>query len=422
VRRRLVAAIAGVATLAVVLFAVPLGVVLGRSNRDEELLRLQRDTIAATRAIDLSDDRTDPVELPASRDALAVYDRAGRRLDGRGPAAGDAVVRATLRTGRPADAAGDGRLIVAVPLVIGERVAGAVRAQRSDQAAADRTHEAWLLLAAGAGALIALAVLAALILARRLVAPLDRLAGAAAGLGDGDFAARAPRSRMQELDRVADALDATAARLGELVTRERAFSANASHQLRTPLAALRIELEALELRGEELPAALEQVDRLQQTIETLLAVARDAPRREMATDLTALADESAARWSGLLAEHGRPFHIAVTADAVTSASAHVIGEALEVLVDNAATHGAGAVTLTIRDAGPLLAIDVADGGPGFSGDAEAAFTRRAGDRHGIGLDLARSLVQAEGGQLLVSHAGPEPVLTVLLPRVTSPGA
>jgi signal transduction histidine kinase len=420
-RRRLVAAIAGVAAVAVVLFAVPLAAVLAHSYRDEALLRLQRDTIVATRAIDLGADRSDPVELPPTRDALAVYDRAGRRLDGRGPSSGDAVVRATLRDGRPSDTAAGGQLIVAVPLVVGERVAGAVRAQRSDGAVSSRTRSAWALLAAGAAALVALAVLAALVLARRLVAPLDRLAAAAGVLGQGDFAARAPRAGMHELDAVADALDRTAERLGDLVARERAFSADASHQLRTPLAAMRIELEALELRGEELPAALYQVGRLQQTVETLLAVARDAPRREAATDLAALADELAGRWRGPLAAEGRPLAVRVLSDDhVARASSRVVGEALEVVLHNALKHGAGPVTVTLRDAAGLLAIDVADAGPGFDGDPEAAFTRRGGDAdgdgHGIGLALARSLVQAEGGQLLVSRAGPEPVVTVLLPR------
>jgi signal transduction histidine kinase len=226
---------------------------------------------------------------------------------------------------------------------------------------------------------------------------------------------------MHELDAVADSLDRTAGRLGDLVARERAFSADASHQLRTPLAAMRIELEALELRGEEIPAALDQVGRLQQTVETLLAVARDAPRREAVTDLAALADELAGRWRGPLAAEGRPLAVRVlSADHVALVSSRVVGEALEVVLHNALRHGAGAVTVTIRDAGGLLAIDVSDAGPGFTGDPESAFTRRGGDAdgdgHGIGLALARSLIQAEGGQLLVSRSGPEPVITVLLPR------
>ncbi|MCW3006905.1 MAG: sensor histidine kinase, partial [Solirubrobacterales bacterium] len=89
-RRRLVAAIVGVAAAAVVLFTVPLALVLQRSYRDEDLMRLQRDTVGATRAIDLSTQAGDPVELPRlTATAVAAYDRSGRRVGGRGPARAD---------------------------------------------------------------------------------------------------------------------------------------------------------------------------------------------------------------------------------------------------------------------------------------------------------------------------------------------
>ena len=100
-RRRLIAAIAGVAAAAVVLLALPLGIVLSRTYRDQELLRLQRDTVAATRAIDLGVQRGDQIELPRSSDALAVYDRAGRRVAGRGPAAASPLVRSCAAAAWP---------------------------------------------------------------------------------------------------------------------------------------------------------------------------------------------------------------------------------------------------------------------------------------------------------------------------------
>jgi K+-sensing histidine kinase KdpD len=107
---------------------------------------------------------------------------------------------------------------------------------------------------------------------------------------------------------------------------------------------------------------------------------------------------------------------------VARAAPAVLGQVLEVLLDNAATHGAGAVSLTVRDADGSIAVDVGDEGDGFAGDAEAAFARRSGsgDGHGIGLALARALVQAEGGRLVVTRAAPAPVLTVLLAS-SSPG-
>ncbi len=420
-RRRLVIAIAGVAAVAVVLFAVPLALVLAQSYRDREQLRLQRDTVAATREIDLSRASGDPVEVPPSRDRLAVYDRSGQRMAGRGPARADALTRAALTTGRPQARSSDGELLAAVPLVFNERVAGAVRAARPDAEVSEAARHAWLLLAALGAVVVAAATLAALVLARRLAQPLERLAIDARRLGDGHFTVRAHRAAIPELDAVAVALDSTAQRLHALLTREQAFSASASHQLRTPLAALRIELEGLQLKdpaAPELAAALAQVDRLQVTIDTLLAVARDLPRTDRHTDLTELVDEAQARWRGPLAAQSRPLRTRILAERPVTTAAHsVLSEILDVLLANAQQHGAGAVTLTVRVVHGGLAIDVSDEGPGFTGDLDQALRglTPSRDGHGIGLALARSLAEAEGGRLSISRARPEPTLTLHLP-------
>jgi signal transduction histidine kinase len=422
-RRRLIAAIAAVAALAVVLFAVPLAVVLGRSYRDDELLRLQRDTVAATRQVDLSAQPADPVELPPSHDELSVYDLSGHRIAGRGPARGDRIVVNALRTGRLADTQAPGQLLVAVPVLSRERVAGAIRAVRSDAVAESDARQAWLLLAALAAAVLLVAVIAARVLGGRLAVPLERVAVAASRLGDGDFSVRAPPARIEEVDAVGRALDATAQRLLDLVSRERAFTADASHQLRTPLAALRLELEALELRagaGPELTAALAQVDRLQSTIDTLLAVARDAPRSSERTELAGIVDDVEARWRGALAAQSRPLRVRTpgTRSLTAKASPQVVAQILDVLVDNACRHGRGEVVIEAREAGAFVAVEVSDAGDGFEVEPEEAFERRrgGGDGHGIGLALARSLAHAEGGRLDVAHPGPRPVLRLLLPR------
>ncbi len=427
-RRRLVVAIAGVAALAVTLFAIPLALALERSYRDDELLRLQRDTVAATRQIDVGSASGDPIELPSGPQALAVYDTTGRRVGGRGgPPRADALTGAALREQRPAARSADGRLEVAVPLVVGERVTGVVRAQRSAAVVASRAHRAWLALAGLALAVLALATAAAALLARRLAGPLERLAGAARRLGDGDFGARAPRAGVRELDEVGAALDVTAQRLDDLVTRERAFSADASHQLRTPLAALRLELEALALRAEappELDAALAQVERLQSTIDTLLTVARDAQPGTATADLSALLDAAERRWRGPLAADGRPLHVRIdAADPVARAAPRVVDEILDVLLTNAHHHGAGRVTATLRDTAGWLAVEVADEGPGFAIAPEEAFARRgsANGGHGIGLALARSLAHAEGGRVDVVEPGPHPIVRLLVRGSSPPG-
>jgi signal transduction histidine kinase len=430
VRRRLIAAIAAVAAATLALFAVPLGVVLRDGYRDQELLRLQRDTVAAARQIDLGTPAGDPVELPAGPDRLAVYDASGRRAAGSpaaGPARADGLVADATRLRRPTTRVREGALVAAVPLLTGERVTGAIRAQRSDAIVVRRAHRAWLALAAAAVVVLLLAILAAFLLGRRLARPLERLAVAAGRLGHGDFSVRAPRGGIGEVDAVADALDLTSARLEDLIARERAFSADASHQLRTPLAALRLELEAMQLAAlalEPLERALTEVDRLQQTIETLLAVARGHQGPDTAHELTGLLTEIEQRWRGSLAERGRRLTLSLPGEAISvCARGPVVREILDVLLDNSARHGQGAVGIALRTIDEHWAeIAVSDQGPGFQTGERTEFQRRseAAAGHGIGLALARSLAHAEGGRLTITNTGPAPRIVLMLRRGSEP--
>ena len=427
-RRRLTIAIVAVAGGSVALFAFPLGIVLRDGYRDQELLRLQRDTVAAARLIDLGTSAGDRVELPGGGDRVAVYDAAGRRVAGtgmNGPALADAVVRDTIGSRRPATRTGRGSLIVAVPLLTGELVSGAIRAQRSDRVVTGRAHRAWLALAAAAVGVVLLALVAALLLGRRLARPLEQVAVAARRLGEGDFSVRAPRGRVVEVDAVAEALDATAARLDELISRARAFSADASHQLRTPLAALRLELEALQLgsgAAGDLDVAVAQVERVEQTVATLLAVARDTSRPEASCDVGSVLDAAQAQWNGRFVAAGRRLSVRPPERCGVRASPVVVAEILEVLLDNALKHGAGTVGIAIRVLDDdWVGIELTDEGPGFPDPIEAAFERCTdrNDGHGIGLPLARSLAHAEGGRLAAVRGGPAPVLMLTLRRATS---
>lgn len=267
---------------------------------------------------------------------------------------------------------------------------------------------------------MAAAAIVATVIARRLARPLERVAAAATRLGEGDFSGRVAPAGVPELDAVGDALNATSQRLEDLITREREFSANASHQLRTPLSALRIELEAMELREPhppELEPAIAQVERLQMTIDTLLQLARDAPREQVPVDISPVLATLERDWHGRFAAASRPLHFIVPTDAVTvGASAPVVREILEVLLSNALEHGEGVVTITLRQAGgDWIAIDVGDEGSGV-GEVDVFARRDQGaGGHGIGLALARSLAAAEGAQLTVRRTGPSPVFRLLLP-------
>jgi signal transduction histidine kinase len=205
-----------------------------------------------------------------------------------------------------------------------------------------------------------------------------------------------------------------------MVKRERAFSADASHQLRTPLTGLRLGLEtALERPESDLraaaAAAIEAADRLEQTIEDLLTLAREPERDGTPLELDELLREIERTWQPVLEAQGRTLQLDVHGDPpVSTAAPAAVRQVLAVLLDNATRHGVGAVTLRVRDAGGALAFDVEDEGPGVEGGE--ALPRRTDESRGpgIGLTLARGLAEAEGGRLRLSQPAP-PVFTLLLP-------
>ena len=422
-RRRILVSTIAVVAVAVMLFAIPLAITVRNLTIADELGELEH---AATRAqggvTPAAIAGKDPIELP-SHDReflLGVYDRNGRLRGGRGPRELEPSLRAVY--GGATASRRSGTVVVAIPLTSNESIVGALRAAAPGAETSARIRNAWLLmLVSGLGA-ITLGGLLAWWQARRLAAPLARLAAAARHIGHGDFTTAAPRSGLGEIDDVAGALDATAGRLGAALERERSFSADASHQLRTPLSALRLDLE-FALLGEAVDRghvenALTEVDRLTATIDDLLELARDTHGDRAVLDIGALFDEIETEWHGRLAAEGRPLRVSRANDMVpVRASEAATRQILSVLVTNAVVHGAGVTSVTSRLTSRGVALDVADEGPGFPDDVERSFDRRpdGGSQHGIGLALARALAEAEGGRLVVTRAGPHPIVSLLLP-------
>jgi signal transduction histidine kinase len=422
VRRRIISLTVLAALVATVLFALPLGVAVMQYYRDDTTADLERaaDAVALAVAPELSAGLPPVVPPPEGDEAEAsvgVYAPDGRLLAGQGPALGGplelraAQATTDVVTGREGD-----QRVLAVPVVSGAHAIGVVRAAMPVSGLTLRIVWTWLGMAGLAVLAVGVSWLMARRYTRRLVRPLEELAAAAERLGEGDFTARAPQAGIAEIDQVGEALDATAKRIGETLERERAFSAEASHQLRNPLTGLRLQLEAaLESPGGDpyaaIRAGIASTDRLERTIEDLLALGgeRRAPRAELALD--ALLDEVRQAGEALLCPHGRALLIAREDPPPARAAAAAVRQVLGVLLDNAATHGRGTVTVRARDAGDALAIDVADEGPGL-GETDPFASAPSG--HGIGLRLARSLAEAEGGRLRLSRPAP-PTFTLLLP-------
>lgn len=424
-RRRILTVAITAVLVAIVLLAAPLAVAVHLLYLTDEQGELERAALRAVVVVDPVLAKGDPVDIPQAEPdvRLGVYDTHGRLVAGTGPTDGGAVVTGAA-AGEVEHGNEDGFLVAAVPVTSGGTVLGVVRAASPVSGVWLRTFLTWGLMVGIACVAIAVAVVVARRQARELSTPLEALAGAARSLGDGDFSVRTTRSGVEEIDDTGAALDVTAARLGELLERERAFSTNASHQLRTPLTALRLRLESAlgPPRGdlvEAAQAAMVSADDLERTIEELLSLARSRSVGPTGPRVSAdvVLHELATRWSGPLGAAGRTLVTRSELDSPTAVlSTAAVKQVLDVLVENALRHGTGVIEVVVREAGVAVAVDVRDEGSALSVESDIFTRGRSGDGgHGIGLALASDLARAQGGRLLLARTAPATVFTLLLP-------
>lgn len=324
--------------------------------------------------------------------------------------------------GRPFQTNDGGQLIVTTPVTGEHGVLGVVRAIHPAGSVYAHLVPAWLAMLCLAALVLVAAWQLARLQARRLATPLEEFSAVAHQLGDGDFSVRTTLVGIAEIDSLGRALNGTADRLDDLLARERAFSAEASHQLRTPLAGLRLRLEsALDRPDQDLrqaiTAGIANADQLGKTISELLLLACESGTTKIErVDLDALVEEIKFSWTDRLAAAGRSLDCDIDTHLPRSSiSAAATRQILAVLLDNAEVHGAGGVHVTIREALGAVAIDVADEGRGVDLDRPGQDDARArGPGHGLGLRLAGRLAEAEGGRLILTRPTP-PVFTLLLP-------
>jgi signal transduction histidine kinase len=161
--------------------------------------------------------------------------------------------------------------------------------------------------------------------------------------------------------------------------------------------------------------ALDDLQRLEETVDHLLAFARDAIPTASTVRLDTAAIDAVARWTPRLTALGRTITIAASDRVTVRGSTASIEQILDVLIDNALHHGRGAVAVTQRRIAGGGAIDVGDDGTLIDvAEREQIFQRGHGDRHGIGLALARSMAEAEGGRLILTRQDPTTFSLVLL--------
>ncbi|MEY2570880.1 MAG: hypothetical protein QOE63_1230 [Acidimicrobiaceae bacterium] len=421
-RRRILLAIVAVTTAAVLAFGAPLAYAVREIEQGDVISKLEREAASAAGEVPVGVGRGDPIELPpvtAKDVTISVYLADGTLAAGNGPAQADRAVQAALQ-GRLAHYADAHSLSVGWPLTANEVTYGAVRASLPESSFEARVHRTWAYMG-----LLGLAVIAgAALLAWKQSSRLSRLVGsltdAADRLGRGDFTVRVSEVGVAEIDGAGRALSGTAERLGRLVARERTFSADASHQLRTPLTGLQLTLEEALASGapteQTLRDALAAADRLEATIDDLLRLARDEHADREPVDVAPIVEAAGRSWNGRLASAGRPLRVSIARDSrPVRAAPAAVAQILEVLLSNADVHGRGTVSVRVGPTPGGMSIEVTDEGEGVTGDVERVFRRGQGTGSGIGLAFARSLAEAEGGRLMLRGSGPGPCFRLPLP-------
>jgi signal transduction histidine kinase len=275
----------------------------------------------------------------------------------------------------------------------------------------------WLYLVGLSGAAMAAAVLIAIYFARWVNRPLARLDSAARKIADGDLTVRAKTGYgPPELRRMAGTFNMMAGRLEALVHGHRAMLADASHQLRTPLTALRLRLDLLAAdsapaAAAELAGAQEEIARLSRLVDGLLATARAEAVTEQLEqiDVMAAVSERVAAWQPVADGNG----VKLVADAPSPAPAFRVAlgaghleQILDNLLDNAIEaigDEGGTVRVSVAKSETGTTLTVADDGPGMTPhERSRAFLRyTTGSQNGTGLGLAivHRLTTANGGTI-----------------------
>ncbi|HVB42517.1 MAG TPA: HAMP domain-containing sensor histidine kinase [Streptosporangiaceae bacterium] len=437
--RRIALIVVALVTVLLGTVAIPLGLLTAAQDRHD----FQDEAIASAATVaSVAEEHLDErsaggslarsiTEMKHRGDQVAVYDSTGRWVAGDRsiPGVSAALIGSAITGSATFGYPSADRLLVVRPVGRGETSVhlGVVVLSRSTEALDHRVAVlwAWLTLVSVAGVLAC--ALTATALARWVSRPLSGLEAAAQRLGSGEFDARSPaRYGPREVRRLAANFNLMAARLEALVSGHQAMMADVSHQLRTPLAALRLRLDVLALQtpgqlADELAGAQEEVARLSRMVDGLLAVARaeNVTTTPVPVRVETVIKDRAAAWLPAAEEKS----VYLTASAIEPVTARLGEGHLEQILDNLlanaldAVPAGGRIRVGAVPAGSRVQIVVADDGPGMSPQQQRAAFRRyvsaTPGGTGLGLAIVHRLVTSNGGTAELSDT-PGGGLTVTL--------
>ena len=421
-RRRLAFLALAVSSLVVVAFLVPLGILVRNQAENRALTRGERfsQSIAASLAVAGASDGGPGVSPQLAR---LVIDAFGEP-EGTSVIFADGEVVGTPATitasieraqaGAAFTARVTGGAEVLVPVLAADSPASegtvVVRTLVSDEELTEGVIQAWAMLAVLGVFLIGIAVLAADRLGQSIVRPVTELSRAAHRLGDGDLEARVEPAGPEEIAEVGEAFNKLAGRLDELLEAERESVADLSHRLRTPLTALRLQVETISERRDA-EALLADITRLEVAVDAMIAEARRDSRgvpTDPTSDVGEVVSHRSAFWQILADEQGRATAVVVEpGEHRVPVPPDELGALIDVLIENVFGHtpqGAGyRITVrSLRDGGTELRVE--DSGPGFEALSAVRRGESTSGSTGLGLDIVARTAERSGGALRIGEA------------------
>jgi signal transduction histidine kinase len=452
--RRLLFAHLAVTVLVLLMLEVPLGLFFAERERQRLTADVERDaTVLASLYEDVLE-RRQPLDVRAANTyaertgaRVVVVDADGiARIDTEAAVPRDFSTRPEIAAAlagqraegsRPSATLDTDLLYVAVPSASGGKVHGAVRLTIPTSEVDGRIRRFWLSLAAVGGVVLLAVSLVSRTLSRSVVRPVTDLTTAAERIATGDLSVRIDvRDAPNELVELAGSFNTMADRLEVLLGAQRSFVADASHQLRTPLTALRLRLENAEADSldastqADLRLAIVEVERMADLVSQLLDLARAEGRRvtAAAVEFRAIAAERLDLWQSVASDRNIELVLDPGDELVALATPGSVEQILDNLLDNAirASPAGGQVRVGATATDTLAELRVTDQGPGLDDTAKQRafdrFWRGSSDRSGTGLGLAivRTLAEQSGGTAaLVDAPSGGLTATVRLRRVTT---
>lgn len=411
-RRQLITTVAAVTSMVLLAFLIPLGYLVALTTEDRAVRGaiLELDTLRSVVG----------TQTPEAI-GLAVDFLNSQRIRRTTVRLGDGTVLGMEKPASPAErlARARGSTVDAEAVEGGREIAAPVEGRPEGLAVisvvitADQLRQgvlrAWGILGALGLGLFVLAIVVADRLARHIVGPTVELAAAAAQLEAGNLETRVTPGGPPETTEVGHALNRLAARIGELLSREREAVADLSHRLRTPVAALRLDAEGL-TDADERARLTDDVDALERMVDDVIHEAR-RPVREGAgggCEAVSVVRERVEFWRVLAEDQDRRLQVRLPEErAQVAVSAQDLAAAVDVMLGNVFSHTEEGVPfrVTVEVGSGCVAVIVSDSGTGFPGSEVLQRGRSGGGSTGLGLDIARRTAEASGGRLLIARSG-----------------